>query len=292
MCHLLKLLRLKQWIKNLLIFAAPFFGGKLSDGSIILPIIITFFAFCVAASSIYCLNDVIDAATDRLHPRKALRPVAAGKVGRGAALLLSLILGSGGVALAWWGVSMQVALVIAAYILLNVAYSLLLKQFTLIDVITIAIGFVLRLLAGGLSSDVALSSWIVIMVFLLALFLAVAKRRDEFVAYTSETEQNMRKSVRRYTKEYLNLILAMLSAVILVAYIIYTTLPSTVATFGTNHLYLTSIFVLCGIFRYLEIAVVDQKSGSPTNIIYTDRVIISMILCWLISFLIIIYIAR
>jgi len=171
---------------------------------------------------------------------------------------------------------------------MNIAYSLKLKQLAIVDVFIIATGFVLRVLAGGMATDIFLSHWIVLMTFLLTLFLAFAKRRDDVVTL-EESGVAMRPSVNHYNLPFMNLAISILASITMVCYIMYTVSPVVVERFNSPYVYLTSLFVLAGIIRYLQITVVDVKSGSPTRVLLKDRFIQGCILCWIIAFVLIIY---
>ena len=175
------------------------------------------------------------------------------------------------------------------YRILNIAYCIRLKQIALVDVFIISVGFVLRVILGGLVINVILSQWIIIMTFLLALFLAFAKRRDDVVIYTG-TGLKPRKNVNRYNLDFMNLAITIVATITLVSYIMYTTSYDVIERTGTSYLYITSIFVLLGILRYLQVTLVDIKSASPTNVLLKDRFIQFCIACWILSFFVIIYV--
>lgn len=286
---LMRLIRPKQWIKNGFVFVPLFFGGALFNTEALLAGVITFFAYSFAASSIYCVNDIFDAEADRRHPVKCHRPIASGAVSVKAAyclmilmLILSIVISA---ALDSW----KAMGIILFYWLLNLCYCAKLKQYAIIDVCIVAFGFVLRLLAGGVATDIALSKWIVLMTFLITLFMSFAKRRDD-VLRMEKTGEAPRKNTSRYNLTFINQAITITASVTLVCYIMYTVSPEVTEHFNTEHLYLTSVFVLVGLLRYIQIAVVDQQSGDPTRIMLHDHITQFIILAWLLSFLIIIYI--
>lgn len=287
----LKLLRPQQWVKNGFVFLPMFFGGRMLDWLCWRESLIAFFAFSFAASAIYCLNDIRDVEADRLHPVKRLRPVAAGDVPVGVAFVLMAALVCMSVALCLFALSLDpvgVAAVVVLYLLLNVAYCLKLKQYAIIDVFVVSSGFVLRLVAGGLACGIWLSPWIVSLTFLIALFLAFAKRRDDVVRWEDEGRIN-RRSITRYNLTFINQILGLIGAITIVCYMMYTVSPEVIERMGSGYVYVTSVFVLAGILRYLQIAIVDRNSGSPTKILLTDRFIQCCMLCWGLLFMAIIY---
>lgn len=289
---LIKLIRPKQWIKNLFVFIPMFFGGSLLDREDILASLVTFFSFSFAASSIYCLNDIIDVEADRRHPVKCHRAIASGAISVPQAYLLMafLFLLSVGMLLLLPGNTLPTGAVIVFYWLLNIAYCLRLKQYAIVDVCVVAFGFVLRILAGGLATEIVLSNWLVLMTFLLTLFLSFAKRRDD-VLRMNATGEAPRKNTSRYNLTFINEAITITAGVTLVCYILYTVSPEVISRFHTQYLYLTSVFVLVGLLRYIQLAVVDKKSGDPTKVILRDRFTQLIVVAWLLSFLFIIYIA-
>lgn len=290
MLHSIKIIRPQQWVKNLFVFIPMFFGGSLLDTTDIISSIVTFIAFSLTASSVYCFNDIIDAAADRRHPVKCHRPIASGAVSRAQGYLLMAATLAVGMAATQLlpQCRMEVAAVIGCYYVLNLAYCTWLKHHAIIDVCTIAFGFVLRIIAGGVATEIVLSQWIVLMTFLLTLFLSLAKRRDD-VLRMEATGEAPRKNTVRYNLTFINQAITIAAAVTIVCYIMYTVSPDVVSTYRTNHLYLTSIFVIIGLLRYLQIAMVDQKSGDPTKVVLHDHVTQLIIVFWGLSFLILIY---
>lgn len=281
------LMRPHQWLKNLFVLLPLFFDRRLADAACWPPCAAAFLAFCLASSAVYCLNDILDAEADRLHPVKRSRPVASGRVpkARAAAAAVSCAALSLAAACAAPG---GAACAAALYLAANAAYCVRLKQVALLDVFIIAAGFVLRLLAGGAAAGVDLSHWIVLMTFLLALFLAFAKRRDDVALYEG-TGVKARKNVSRYNLQFLNQAISITASVTMVCYIMYTVSDDAVARMRTPRLYATSVFVLAGIMRYLQLAVVDMKSGSPTKVLMRDRFIQLCVAGWAAAFFIILY---
>ena len=288
--HIIKVARPTHWIKTLFVFLPVFFGGGLLNTSEAVSAALTFLSFSLAASAIYCLNDIIDVNADRAHPVKCKRPIASGAITipqaygmMALSMLVSIVL----MFLLPAGQTKTI-FVIVAYFLINVAYCLRLKDYAIIDVCIIASGFVLRILAGGYATGVQLSKWIVLMTFLLTLFLAFAKRRDD-VLRMNTTGQAPRKNTSRYNLTFINQAITITASVMLVCYVMYTVSPEIISQFATDKLYLTSILVILAILRYLQISVVDEKSGDPVKVALTDRATQLILLAWLLSFLIIIY---
>lgn len=288
---ILRLLRLKQWFKNVFIFLPLFFNGQFMNLSLLQDCLIAFFSFSFAASSIYCFNDVFDVQVDRQHPQKCKRPVALGAISiTGAYIVMAICLAlSVSLILIFGNETKYIVLgLILFYYVLNIAYTVILKHFPIIDVMIISIGFVLRVVVGGIVTNIYLSEWIIIMTFLLALFLAFAKRRDDVVLYQN-TGVVPRRNTNRYNLDFINQVLSVISAVTIIAYIMYTLSSDVMERFNSRYVYFTSIFVIAGIIRYLQITIVELKSSNPTEILFHDRFIQFCILGWIVSFLIIIY---
>lgn len=290
MKNLFQLIRPKQWVKNVFVLLPMFFGGSLLVGQNILAATITFLSFSFAASSIYCFNDLIDVEADRRHPVKCKRPVASGAVSIQQAYVLMgvMILMSMLVLLLMPCQMLQVGAIILFYWLLNLAYCARLKEYAIVDVCIVAFGFVLRLLAGGMATETPLSRWIVLMTFLLTLFLSFAKRRDDVVRM-NQTGEAPRKNTSRYNLTFINQVITFTASVTLVCYIMYTVSPEIIARFGTDQLYLTSVFVLLGLLRYIQLTVVDEQSGDPTKLLLRDRMMQAIVVFWLAAFIVIIY---
>lgn len=272
-----------------------FFGGSLLDPSDILASVITFFAFSFIASSVYCFNDIIDVDADRRHPVKCKRPIASGAVSlKSAWALMALMFLLSAVTVCMLDTYehiVSVGLIILVYYILNILYCAKLKQYAIVDVCIIAFGFVLRVLSGGFATDISLSKWLVLMTFLLTLFLSFAKRRDD-VLRMNETGEAPRKNTIRYNLTFINQAITITASVTLVCYIMYTVSPEVVNRFHSDLLYLTSVFVLLGLLRYIQITVVDKKSGDPTKMMLRDRFTQCVVLVWALTFLVLIYVIK
>lgn len=283
----LKLLRPSHWAKNLFLYIPLFFAGEIFNLQKVVELFIGFIAFSLIASSIYIINDYRDVEADRIHPVKHKRPIASGAVSKPAALVFFVLCLAIGGLLAWY-VRPKFAFVAGIYFIINLLYSFGLKNISILDILILSTGFVLRVKAGGVAANIAVSEWLMIMVFLLALFMAIAKRRDDVLIKT-QSGQDMRKAVKGYNMDFMNVMLALVSAVIIVAYLMYTMAPETMSRFGTYRLYYTCLFVIGGLLRYLQITYVENNTGSPTKILYKDRFIQLTILLWVLSFYVIIY---
>jgi decaprenyl-phosphate phosphoribosyltransferase len=284
---LIQLLRPSHYIKNVFVFMPLFFAGRADNLNDLSTVAIAFVAFCLMASAVYVLNDISDIQTDKQHHKNKNRPLAAELITLKAAycllaicLILSLLLAS--------SLSMDTLLLLLGYFALNVAYSIRLKHIPIVDISIISSGFVLRLFVGSTAVDVMLSQWIVIMTFLLALFLAISKRRDDVLIFEA-TGQKMRVAVDGYNLKFLDASISMLGAIIVVAYLMYVTSPEVAQRLGSDSLYLTSLFVVIGVLRYLHRTLVQQDTGSPTKVALSDRFMQATIILWVASFAWIIY---
>lgn len=291
MGQIIQLLRPLQWLKNIFVFAPMFFSNNLLNLDYLVSTIIVFFAFCFISSSIYCLNDIHDVEADRLHPKKCKRPIASGKVPVRAGYFLTILcmLLSFGLLFLVNGSNIPyLFLIIGCYWVMNVVYCLKLKQYAIIDVSIIAIGFVMRVLIGGLVTNIWISHWLVLMTFLITLFLALAKRSDDFGIY-EKTGVKPRVSITGYNKTFINEATAIVASVTMVSYIMYSMSDEVISRMGSPYVYLTSGWVLLGLLRYLQNMIVFGRSGSPTNALLKDKFIIPCIIGWLVSFFVIIY---
>lgn len=269
--NLLRALRPNHWTKNLVVLAALIFafGDRSQSASSLSPYLaaVACGLFCLVSSGIYLFNDIHDIESDRLHPLKRFRPLPSGAISISAAGVLSLVLVASGLTGAWM-LSPHLGGVILAYVALQSAYTLWLKHVALVDVFIIAGGFVLRAAAGGIAIGVAISPWLLICAFLLALFLALCKRRHE--KYLTETSGDYRPSLDQYDPKLLDQLIAVVSAATIVSYSIYTLWPDTTRKFGTPLLSLSIPFVIFGIFRYLDLVYRKDAGGRPEKVLLSD----------------------
>ena len=276
-------MRTYQYVKNVLVFAPIFFFPEINDTDSIIKVVLTFVFFSLISSSVYIVNDYFDREDDAKHPTKRNRPIASGAVSTKQAIGLFVGLITVGFAGTLLFLPSTVSAIIFGYFLLNLAYSFRLKQVPILDICIIAIGFVIRLFAGAEAIGVTLSSWIVMMTFLLALFLAIAKRRDD-VLIMEKTGETMRKSIAGYNLQFVNAVIIMLATMVLVSYIMYTVSEEIIIKWHSQYIYTTSFFVFLGILRYLQLVFVEERSGSPTKIVLKDRFIQIVIVLWLLLF--------
>lgn len=285
--HVVRLLRPHHWIKNSFLFIPLFFAGEFFNIDKVLLILMGFISFSSVASSIYIINDLKDIASDRNHPLKKNRPLASGSISKQSSLLIFSILIAVGFVIAYT-IDTKFLFILILYFFLNIVYSFGLKNVSILDIFLVSIGFILRVKAGGAIADIYVTEWLVVMIFLLALFMAIAKRRDDVIIKLNE-DKNIRKSISGYNLNFVTTSMSMILSVSMVAYLMYIMSPATELKFGTHRLYYTFLFVLAGVLRYLQIIYLDNDSGSPTKILYKDFFIQSCIILWILSFGFIIY---
>lgn len=279
------LMRPHQWVKNAFVLAPLAFTPTAVSAANLASALLAVICFSAIASATYIFNDYLDRDADRCHPVKRDRPLAAGTVTAPVALVVMAGLASAALAGAYW-LAPWFAAVLGAYAAMNVAYSLRLKHVAIVDVVIIALGFVLRVEGGGIVIGVEPSSWIVIMTGLLALFMALAKRRDDLVR---QLGMDHRRSLDGYTRPFLDAAIAVILGALLVAYLIYTTDAAVMARLGTDKLFYTAPFVVLGVLRYLQLTLVHEASGSPTRIVLSDRFLILAIAGWAAAFAALLY---
>jgi 4-hydroxybenzoate polyprenyltransferase len=280
-------LRPSQWTKNLIIFAGLLFGQRLLDPRSVAVSLAAFVIFCALSGVVYLVNDVADREADRLHPTKRHRPIASGVVPVGVALGTAAVLGAGAL-IAAWRLAPAFGTVAIAYVGLLALYSGPLKHVVIIDVLTIAIGFALRAAAGAVVIHVPISHWLLILTILLALFLALSKRRHELVLLADGATSH-RRILQEYSPYLLDQMIAVVTASTLVSYVIYTVSPETVQKFRTDALGLTLVFPLYGIFRYLYLVHQKDGGGSPSDMLLTDRPLLVCVGLWALTVAAIIY---
>ena len=277
-----KLLRPEQWVKNLFVWIPAFFAANLLEPGIAVKVFLGFLAFSLVASSVYCLNDWVDVEQDRQHPRKRFRPFASGALNAREVVLAGALSLIAGFALALLS---QTTLwqILLAYIGINLLYSFAWKKRAIIDITLIAIGFLLRIFAGGIVAGVAISHWLIVLTFLLAMILGFSKRRGEFVRTDTET-QLTRPALAGYSLPFIDGSIVFLSAVTVVAYLMYSLSEEVITRIDSPYLYFTTIFVILGILRYLQLTIVFNKTESPTRVLWTDLFLQLVLLGWIAAF--------
>ena len=291
MKNIIRLTRPYQWAKNIFILLPMFFGGALTDIHSAQMALMAFFAYSFAASAIYCYNDIIDVEDDRKHSEKCHRPIASGalSVAQGYVIMALMMVLSAVIIALMGDRALLVGGVVVAYFILDILYCRLLKHYAIVDVCVLSFGFVLRILAGGFATNITPSNWLVMMTFLLTLFLAFAKRRDDVVRML-KTGEAPRHNTERYNLTFINQAVTITAAVTVVSYIMYTVSPAVTQRIGSDYVYLTSVFVILGLLRYMQLTLVDEKSGDPTKMLYSDHFLQLVIALWFAAYLIIIYV--
>lgn len=283
-----ELIRPKQWVKNLFVFAPILFAGKLMDLPMMLVNILAFAAFCCVSSSVYVLNDIIDVESDRVHKKKRYRPIAAGYVSVSQAKILFVIL----IALTAVLSSMLPFLfliTISAYLVNNLLYSFKIKNVVLLDVFSISIGFILRVIAGAVAIDVSVSSWMIITTIFISLFLGISKRRAELSGPNQDNLEKQRKVLSDYDVVFVDQLNTIAATGTIISYALYTVSEKAINAFHSDKLIYTTPFVLYGIFRYLYLLHQKNLGESPTQIVTKDIPIIINSLLWLLACAVIIY---
>jgi len=280
-------LRPGQWTKNLFVFAALVFAQRLNDPDAVLRASIVFVLFCALSGAVYLVNDVSDREQDRRHPVKKHRPIAAGEVSPGLALAVAAVLGLAALGGAFM-LGFPFFAIAATYLVLLSFYSLFLKHLVILDVLTVAAGFALRAAAGAAAIHVPISHWLIVCTTLLALFIALSKRRHELTLLT-DTATDHRPILGDYTPYLLDQMISVVTASTVIAYAFYTISPETTARFGTDLLSLTIPFPLYGIFRYLYLVHRRDQGGSPAELVVNDRPLLICVALWALSVILIIY---
>jgi 4-hydroxybenzoate polyprenyltransferase len=286
--EIVKTLRIKQWIKNLIVFAPLIFSENVFDIPLLLKSVFAFVLFCLVSGAAYILNDLKDLEEDRLHPLKSKRPLASGRLKKNLALFTFFFL----VIISLMGaflINISLFIALGMYLLLQVSYSFWLKHVVILDVFLIAAGFFIRVIAGGLVIEVQLSPWLFICTILLALFLALSKRRHELVLLNEAAEIH-RPILKEYNPHLLDQMIAVVTASTVISYCLYTISSETIEKFGTRNLIFTVPFVLYGIFRYLYLVHQKKEGGSPELLIITDKPLLIDVFLWIATAILIIYI--
>ncbi|MFB9119626.1 decaprenyl-phosphate phosphoribosyltransferase [Bergeyella porcorum] len=292
MTKYLKLLRVEQWVKNAFVFLPLFFSGNFFQEGLLLQSIYAFMVFSLTASCIYIVNDYSDIEADKKHPEKKYRPLASGVISKPLALsiLASLILGI--VGLMWFGQQYfginiwKFGAIILFYFVMNLGYTFHLKHVAIIDVCIVSLGFVLRVLAGGYATGIPISQWAILLTFVLALVLALGKRRGELI--NAQISGKTRKALDGYNVQFADIALSISVTLAIICYLMFTVTPEVQSKFGMKIFY-TVLFVVFAFLRYLQQTLVYNKTESPTKIVYKDRYIQITILLWVMSFLFLIY---
>ncbi len=285
----IRLIRVEHWVKNLFLFLPAFFAARLLEWPVLQNAVLGFLSFCLVSSSVYVLNDLVDAPQDRNHPDKRHRPIATGAIGRREAIALLLLLLGCGTAMAAW-LSTSMLLFCLLYVAINILYSFSLKHIAIVDISLIGTGFLLRVLAGGAVTGVEVSHWLIVMTFLLALILGLAKRRGEYVIATGG--HTFRRALEGYNLPFLDVSITVCSTVAIVAYLMYCFSPEVTDRIGSNNIYYTAFFVIIGILRYLQLTLVFERTESPTRALLRDVFLQLVLLGWIGAFAWLLYVRK
>jgi 4-hydroxybenzoate polyprenyltransferase len=287
---LVRLARPHQYVKNGFVFLPVLFGHRLADSSALYLSALVFVTFCLLASAVYTINDIRDREEDREHPQNRLRPLASGELTTREAVLFVLTLVVAVVVVSILFLPSAIWTIFGVYLGINLLYSFYLRKVAIVDLFCLSSGFVLRVLAGAVAADVWVSHWLIIMTFLLSLFLALAKRRNDLVLMESNQVQgNNRRSLAGYNLEFVSMSMVTASSVIIVAYILYTVSPETLALHGAANLYITSVWVILGLMRYMQITFVLKKTLPPTLVLLKDRFMQITVFAWVFNVYILLY---
>ena len=286
---LLKLIRVKSWVKNGFLILPLIFSLNLFKEGLLITEIIGFFSFSFCCSFIYILNDIVDIEADKLHPRKKLRPLPAEKISKSNALIIGLILLSVGLFTSF-NLTTGFFIVVSAYVVLNICYSLLLKKINILEFLVVAINFVLRVLAGCFLIKVDPSGWILVVTFFLALFLILTKRKSEIIQLGDQAAEH-RAVLKHYTAAFLDKLILISGTITLCAYLLYSIDPEVIKAIESKNLIFTSVFVVVGLFRYIQLNSSNQYEGEgdPTTLLFKDPFTQLNIILWMGSIIAIIY---
>ncbi|MEI9956286.1 MAG: UbiA family prenyltransferase [Ferruginibacter sp.] len=285
--NFLLLLRVEQWLKNLLVFSPVFFAAQIENPSYLLKLILIFISFSLVASSVYIINDLNDIEKDKLHPEKMHRAIASGKIKSSEAKIWFCILMPVGLLLAYLE-SVYSFYFVFAYLIINILYSTVLKNVALVDLIVVSSGFILRILAGGFAVSIILSNWLILITFLLSVFILFAKRRDD-LTIKQKSGNHMRSSLKGYNFEFVNAGILISATVLVVAYIMYTLSADVLSRPNGRYVYFTSFIVFIGVLRYLQLTFVFEKSGNPIKTLLKDKFLLLLIIIWIVSLYLLMY---
>jgi len=282
----IRLFRIPHWTKNLFLFVALIFSRNLTNFNKLTTVVLAFLLFSIVASSVYLFNDILDYESDKLHPVKSKRPIASGKVSKNAAFRWFFFL-LGLSVVASFEFNWKFQLILLTYFLLNILYSSSLKKIVILDIFSIAAGFILRTLAGAVVINVYVSKWLVLTTIFISLFLAVMKRRSELISPVPQ--QSKREILKLYSEEFINQISAVTSAGVIICYALYTVSARTVEIFNTENLIYTTLFVIFGIFRYQYLAYGKKLGENPMETLLKDLPSLANISLYILTVILIIY---
>jgi 4-hydroxybenzoate polyprenyltransferase len=279
--ELLRLMRPYQWVKNAFVFTGLLFGHAWHDANLVAGVVMAFAAFCLVSSAVYIFNDIVDLEQDRQHPKKCKRPLASGLVSIPAAVMLAVLLGTLGLSLAYFAAP-TVLVILIGYALMNIAYTLRLKNVVILDVFIIATGFMLRILAGTLGVGIPPSQWLLLCGLMVTLFLGFTKRRAEIIALTDDKTAH-RKVLEHYSPVLLDKMIGITAAGLIMSYSLYTMNPDTIRIHNTPNLIYTVPFVMYGVFRYIYLLHRQSRGGDPSHDLVRDPHLFIVVGAWLVA---------
>lgn len=286
--QILKLIRIPQWIKNFFVFVPLIFSLNLFHREYFFSALLGFFIFCLTSSIVYIINDIIDAEADRAHPKKKYRPIASGKISPLTGSVLAIFLGIIVVILCI-RLNNSFIILLALYLLINIFYSLKLKHLVLLDIFSIAAGFLIRVLAGAVIINVVVSGWLILTTMFISLFLAVMKRHSELVLLPEDSNSSTRKVLSFYSLDFADQIATIAAAGVIICYALYTLAERTISVFKTENLIYTTPFVVFGIFRYMFLVHMNKRGENTTRILITDIPMILTVILYVVTTMLIIY---
>lgn len=286
--QILKLIRIPQWIKNLFVFVPLVFSLNLFNGEYFLKVLLGFFAFCLTSGIVYIINDIMDAEADRAHPKKRNRPVASGSITVRQALVSAFIFAIGAIILCLYTTTLF-SLLLLLYFLINILYSIKLKHIVLLDIFSIAAGFLIRVLAGAFIISVAVSSWLILTTMFISLFLAVMKRHSELAVLPDDVTTDTRKVLAFYSLNFADQMATVAAAGVIICYALYTVAERTISIFKTENLIYTTPFVVFGIFRYMFLVYMNKQGENTTRILLSDLQMIVTVILYIAVTMLIIY---
>ena len=281
------LLRVKEYIKNIIVFAPIFFAAKALELPLVLNTLFVFVAFCMIASSVYILNDMVDIDYDLQHALKKNRPLASGSISKQKASIIGAVLFLAAISLGFF-IKKEVGYILLTYFGINILYTVWLKQIALVDIFAISSGFILRLFSGSLATGIVLSDWIILLTVLLSIFLILGKRRQDILLLKHENEIS-RKSLKHYSEEYINAVMILIASVIIALYIMYSISSDMVRITHDDYFKLTSLWIIVAFMRYFQLIFVMKKSKSPIYLFFEDPFLIVVVLLWILHCFYLIY---
>ena len=288
MLKYIKLVRVPQWIKNFFVFVPLLFSQHIFDRTYFLPVLSAFLMFCLISSIVYIFNDIVDIEADRAHPTKKDRPLPSGLISIQSAVI-TLIIFAALVGLFLPALNAKFRIFLLSYFLLNIFYTFYFKHIVLLDIFSIAAGFMLRVMEGAFVISVEVSSWLILTTMFISLFLGVMKRRSELILINDDPNKNTRKVLASYSLNFTDQMATIAAAGVIICYALYTVSERTIKIFNTDNMIYTTPFVVFGIFRYMFLVYMNKKGENTVEIMLTDIPMIINVILYIIAIILIIY---